>query len=85
VSMSLEVKVYGGSPIEIAAFDACRLASDLGITVRFDFNGVSCSALPGGDPKILVENWKAAWDRGGAYPMANTYPRQPVSAGGSDG
>lgn len=75
MSLSLEVKVYGGTPIEIAAHDACELASELKITVTFDFNGVRCMARPGGDSKTLVHNWNIARDRGGSYPMASTNVR----------
>lgn len=75
MSLYLEVKVFGGSPIEIAAHDACELASELKLTVTFDFNGVHCMVLPGGDSKTLVRNWRIASDRGGSYPMASTNPR----------
>ncbi len=75
MSLSLEVNVYGGTPIEIAAHDACELARELKITITFDFNGVHCMALPGGDSKTLVHNWNIARDRGGQYPIASTNVR----------
>lgn len=80
MSISIEVKVWGGTPIDLAAIDAVALADKLGIVVRFQFNDVSCTAHPGGDPRVLVNNWHAAADRGGMYPMASTHPRQPSSA-----
>jgi len=80
VSISLEVKVWGGTPIDLAAQDPVELANRLGIVVQFQFNDVSCTAHPGGSPSVLADNWRAASDRGGMYPMASTHPRQQVSA-----
>lgn len=84
MSISIEVKVWGGTPIDLAAIDAVDLANKLGIVVRFQFNDVSCTAHPGGNPHVLADNWRAAADRGGMYPMASTHPRQSDSATGDD-
>jgi hypothetical protein len=73
-NLSIEVSVYGGIPIERACEDACRLATEWGITVCFKFNGVECMAIPGGDPRTLKLNWERAVDSKSRYPMATTHP-----------
>jgi hypothetical protein len=80
VSLSIEVKVWGGTSIDLAAEDAINLANRLSIPVRFKFNDVQCMAHPGGDPKVLADNWRVSADRGGMYPMASSNPRSAVSA-----
>jgi len=77
-SLLLKVDVFGGSSIESAAGEACALANRLDITVEFEFNGVTCMAIPGGSSDVLVSNWNAA-DRSSRFPMASTH-RRAVSA-----
>lgn len=54
----LNVKISPASDIEQACQDAIALADDLGVTVWFDFNDVTCGARPGDDWKLLVANWR---------------------------
>lgn len=74
----LEMKVLAGTDIAEAAMEACALAFRLRTGVDFMFNGVRCMAHPGGDWQALVENWRAASDHGGQYPMANAYRREDI-------
>ena len=76
----LEMKVLAGTDIAEAAMEACGLAFRLRTGVDFMFNGVLCMAHPGADWAVLVENWRAALDRGGTHPMANAHPRSAHSA-----
>jgi hypothetical protein len=72
MNISIDVEVRSGTQIELAAKEAIDLANRLGIIVRFTFNTVSCIAHPGGDPKVLVDNWRIAADRGGMYREASS-------------
>lgn len=78
-TLSINVGVYAGSPIEEAAGDACVLATQLGCTIQFQFNGVECMAIPGGSSSVLIENWRAAAQGGERHPIASTN-RRVVSA-----
>jgi hypothetical protein len=57
MSLFLNVEVPGGTSIADAAQETIALANRIGVTVRFDFNGVRCLACPGDDPKRLIEEW----------------------------
>jgi hypothetical protein len=70
----LELHARPGSSIDGASHQACTMASDLGVTIRFAFNGVTCIACPGDRPERLVEAWNAAMDGKAPYRVARAAP-----------
>jgi hypothetical protein len=57
MTFMLVLDAYAGSDIADCAAEATRLANILGVTTRFDFNGVECHALPDGCAESLAKRW----------------------------
>jgi sugar/nucleoside kinase (ribokinase family) len=56
------VEAFAGTHIASACEQATRVATLLGVVVRFDFNGVQCYARPNSDPRTLQEAWQEIFD-----------------------
>lgn len=56
-AISMTVEVLAGTSIEDAASAAVELATRTGVTVRFKFNDVHCSAHPNTSADTLAANW----------------------------
>ncbi len=69
LSLWVVVEIPVGTSIEVAALDAVELATFLGTDVKFEFNGVSCWARPGGDGDKLVTEYHQEISRSGKYLM----------------
>lgn len=54
MSMILLMEAQGATSIETACVDAQRVANMLRIHVKFEFNEVTCVAVPGGSPMMLM-------------------------------
>lgn len=54
-NLSITAEVLPGTDVTVAAREAVALANRLGVTVRYDFNGVLCIAVPGDDHESLAE------------------------------
>jgi len=59
----IKATVLAGTEINTAATEAVALADTLGVIVEYHFNGVTCIALPGDDPKSLAEQCAVQMDR----------------------
>lgn len=55
MSGGLEITIDPGTAIGAAATLAQQISNLLGISVKFDFNGVNCLAVPSGNPARLAE------------------------------
>ncbi len=55
MSIVVKARFLAGTEINAAATEAVDLADKLGVIVEYDFNGVTCMALPGDDPESLAE------------------------------
>lgn len=53
----ITVEASPGSDIDETCKQAVKLASKLGATVWFTFNGVKCGARPQDDPESLADAW----------------------------
>lgn len=60
MSLSIKVKVSPGARIEDTFLDACKLASQLQVSVDFNFNDVTCIAYPYGDYIKGIEEYNKA-------------------------
>ena len=56
--MRLTIEAYPGEDIDTCARKAQAVADLLSIPVGFDFNGVKCTADPGGDPFTLGNSYR---------------------------
>lgn len=54
-NLSITAEALPGTDVTVAAREAIDLANRLGVTVRYDFNGVLCLAVPGDDHESLAE------------------------------
>lgn len=54
----MKVDAFAGSDIYAACNEAIALADKLGLTVKFDFNGVLCMACAGDCPEQLEAAWR---------------------------
>lgn len=77
MTMYVTAEFAGGTPIDLAAEDAMRLANQIGFAVKFKFNDVTCFANPGEKPSDLAHNWRVAAERGGAHPTCSSRPTVP--------
>lgn len=59
----LTLRALPVSDIESCCEHAVRIADQLDVVVCFDFSGVSCTARPSDDPKLLAELWRGERDR----------------------
>lgn len=57
--ISIKVDVAPGSEIKVVAYEAVVLATKIGVSVTYVFNGVTCIADPGDDAEVLAKN---CWD-----------------------
>lgn len=57
--MILILEALAGDHILKCGDDAQRVADLLGITAKFEFNGVTCLAFPGGSGSDLVKSFDA--------------------------
>lgn len=53
----LSIEFEAGDDITVASIIAQRVANILGLSVKFDFNGVTCVASPGGSSEALSERY----------------------------
>jgi hypothetical protein len=53
-SHKITLEIEPGTSIEAAAADAQWMSDRLALTVTFDFNGIECFAVPGGDAEQLA-------------------------------
>jgi len=58
--MVLRLESEPGEMIEGDSHFAQDLANRIGVDVEFDFNGVKCVAVRGGDANLLAEEYVAA-------------------------
>lgn len=68
--MTIKAEFFGGTPIEHAARESCRVATSLRCNIEFQFNGVTCFAQPYGDAQTLVDEFHKAPKDSGRHPMA---------------
>lgn len=54
MSISVEVEAMAGDTIDDVCREALQLAMRLRIKVKFDFNSVTCIAVPGASPDDLA-------------------------------
>lgn len=59
-NMSIKVGFTCGTDIKDAASEAVSLATRMGCMVKFDFNSVSCTVYPSGDPEQLCREYNEA-------------------------
>lgn len=86
MSMWIEAKVGGGTPIEEATRDACDLAARLGFPVHFKFNDVSCWAEPYGvTPEEFAARLKLAVEGTGHRVCTNRVMPSVPTSGVKDG
>lgn len=61
--LRLDLECIAGTPIDLASEHAQRVADMLGIYVGFEFNGVRCLAVPGGDAVHLAASQQSEQNR----------------------
>jgi pyruvate-formate lyase-activating enzyme len=61
--MKLRLEVEPCETIQDACNDAQWLADKTAWNVEFEFNGVDCVAVPGGEPTFLHERWSEVKDK----------------------
>ena len=64
-SLVLQVEIRMYSPVLSAFEDAVQIASSLGCSVQFKFNGVICEVPPHGDVDIGMKKYLEAVSGGG--------------------
>lgn len=70
-SLYIQVEPIPGSGIEEICMEAVMLSENIGINIRFNFNGVECLVSPDGDcPKTLAKNWEIALKSKKKYKIA---------------
>jgi len=69
---SINIDVLPGTAILDAANEAQNLADRIGITIKFDFNGVLCRALVGGDAGRLADNFMSKMGSDSEFKMASS-------------
>jgi hypothetical protein len=80
----VEIKVQGGTPINDAAAEASEVSKRLGCAVHFTFNDVSCWAEPDGvSAEEFAQRWKLAFDAGGNHQTCTNrvIPTSPTAEG----
>ena len=75
-SAHLKIEFLAGTDINDACYEAARLANMLGLTVDFNFNGVTVMAKQGIDPQELVELWAVELRSEHQIKIACAHPRQ---------
>lgn len=71
----LRIEAVPGASIEAACEQAQRLADTLRITVTFDFNGVHCMAIVGGEAKALADGYDGLAGESRPHRIATSHPR----------
>jgi len=56
-NMTIKSEFDVGTSIENASKEAMRVSQMLNVCVEFNFNGVTCIAMPNGTPHMLSENY----------------------------
>lgn len=84
--MWISAQFPGGEPIVQACRDAQALADRIACDVHFDFNGVHCMAMQGGDAQVLASDFDRLIRGGYRAAVACSRPLQqrtpsPDSAG----
>jgi hypothetical protein len=69
-NLRLEVEVDAGSDINSTAKEAIALSKRIGVTVEFDFNGVTCVCNAGGSPEKLASEYQEQLVNDSEYKLA---------------
>lgn len=72
MSISLKVEAAAGSDIERVFSESIELSKKLGISVEFDFNKVTCFAVPDGEVHVGVFNYHEAIKSQNQYKFAHS-------------
>jgi len=76
---ALDLDAFAGASIDQCSEHAQAIADMLGVVVRFNFNGVKCFAVPGGDATQLIMKQRLAARGPYDHKFANSLP--PVLVG----
>lgn len=68
--LTLTVEIDRGTVIEKAFIDAVALASRNDVDVKFQFNDVTCIAMPGGSPSGGANEYYDAIKNGRSFKLA---------------
>lgn len=74
-SLTCDIKVIPGTPIDIACHDLILFADFMGMVVTATFNEVTLMAHPGGDAKVLEQNWRDEQESDRPHKIAVSYLR----------
>lgn len=55
-NISIKAHMLAGTDVRTAAREALTLANRIGVLVEYDFNGVTCLAVPGDDAGLLADH-----------------------------
>lgn len=59
-NMTIKSEFDPGTSIDLASKEAMRISKLLNVCVEFNFNGVTCIAMPKGNEKTLSDNYMKA-------------------------
>lgn len=71
--ITIEVKIDPGCLITAAFEETLALANRLGVVISFEFNSVTCMAIPGGSAEAGMENYHEVIGR--QYAFATTHKK----------
>lgn len=72
--ITLNAEAYGGAEVKETCAEMQRLADLLNCVISLDFNGVKCSAVPGGDAEKLAQRQQDKQASKDAFKFASSRP-----------